>query len=83
MVSRIIFSNDPYPTSTKKIGVHIESGAVICVGAVLREVRVGSGSVVGLGSNVTKDVPPRSVVYGNPEKSQISFVKVSGNEDNW
>lgn len=39
-------------------------GGVIILGGVT----VGDGSTVGAGSVVTKDVPPRSVVVGNPAK---------------
>jgi len=35
---------------------------------VLPGVTVGNGSVVGAGSVVTKDVPPYTVVAGNPAK---------------
>ena len=31
-------------------------------------VTIGEGALVGAGSVVTKDVPPRAVVYGNPAK---------------
>jgi acetyltransferase-like isoleucine patch superfamily enzyme len=41
----------------------IGSGAIILMG-----VRVGRGSIVGAGAVVTKDVPPGSVVGGNPAK---------------
>jgi carbonic anhydrase/acetyltransferase-like protein (isoleucine patch superfamily) len=48
---------------------HIESCCLIGIGAiVLNGVRVGSGSIVGAGSVVTKDVPPRSLVVGVPAK---------------
>lgn len=35
---------------------------------VVGDVRVGEGSVIGGGAIVTKDVPPRSMVVGNPAK---------------
>jgi acetyltransferase-like isoleucine patch superfamily enzyme len=47
----------------------------ICQGAwigarsiILKGVTIGAGAVVGMGSVVTKDVPPRTVVVGNPAK---------------
>ena len=42
-------------------GAWIGAGAVVLAG-----VTVGANSVVGAGSVVTKDVPPNSVVAGNP-----------------
>lgn len=41
----------------------IGGGAILCPG-----VTIGDGSTVGAGSVVTRDVPPRSVVGGNPAK---------------
>jgi carbonic anhydrase/acetyltransferase-like protein (isoleucine patch superfamily) len=46
---------------------HIEAGCLIGIGAVVLDgVRVGTGSIIGAGSIVTKDVPPRSLVVGVP-----------------
>lgn len=35
---------------------------------ILRGITIGSGSIIGAGTVVTKDVPPYSVVVGNPGK---------------
>jgi galactoside O-acetyltransferase len=37
-------------------------------GIKLKEVTIGEGAIIGAGSVVTKDVPPWSVVVGNPTK---------------
>ncbi|HEY9808915.1 MAG TPA: gamma carbonic anhydrase family protein [Halomicronema sp.] len=48
---------------------HIERGCLIGIGAiVLNGVRIGTGSIVGAGATVTKDVPPHSLVIGIPAK---------------
>ena len=52
----------------------IEDGAYIGTGATLRQgtpdnpLRIGTGSTVGMGAVVTKDVPPGATVVGNPAK---------------
>jgi serine acetyltransferase len=40
-------------------------------------VKIGDGSIIGAGSTVTKDVPPYSIVAGNPAK----FIKFRFTEE--
>ena len=63
----VIFTNDPYPMSDKMVGVTVEDDAIVCAGSVLRPgITIGARSVIGMGAIVTRDVPPESVVFGNP-----------------
>ncbi|WP_255453216.1 acyltransferase [Thermococcus sp. GR6] len=56
-----------YPRIVKK--TKIKRGAWIAPGCIiLPGVTIGENSVVGAGSVVTKDVPPYTVVAGNPAK---------------
>jgi acetyltransferase-like isoleucine patch superfamily enzyme len=48
---------------TIKRGARVGGGAVLCPG-----VEVGEEAFVGAGAVVTKDVPPRTVVVGNPAR---------------
>ena len=77
----VTFINDRYPRATngdgklqteadwKCVSTRIKRGASIGSGATLLcGVTVGERAVVGAGSVVTKDVPPRAVVAGNPAR---------------
>jgi len=75
----VTFINDLYPRATtaggglqteddwKVIPTVVKQGASIGSGAtILAGVTIGEQAIVGAGSVVTKDVPPRTVVAGNP-----------------
>ncbi|MFC4588899.1 acetyltransferase [Sphaerisporangium corydalis] len=50
-------------------GVHVERGAYIGSGALVREtLTIGSYALVGMGSVVTRDIPPREVWAGVPAR---------------
>ena len=77
----VMFINDLFPRSTNPDGsmqtdedwelvyTTIKKGASLGSNAtILGGVTVGEGSIVGAGSVVTRDVPPHTIVAGNPAK---------------
>lgn len=57
------------PNATIGGGVIIGKGATVGSGSViLPKLQIGEGSTVGAGAVVTRNVPPNSVVVGNPAK---------------
>jgi acetyltransferase-like isoleucine patch superfamily enzyme len=77
----VTFINDLYPRSTNEggelqteadwrcISTHVKRGASIGSGVTLLcGITVGSKSVIGAGSVVTRDVPAGAIVAGNPAR---------------
>lgn len=69
----VTFCNDLYPRSkqypTQFSGVTIHNGASVGANATLLPgITIGEKAMVGAGAVVTKDVPARAVVVGNPAK---------------
>jgi acetyltransferase-like isoleucine patch superfamily enzyme len=77
----VVFINDTYPRSTNGNGglqtekdwkverILVKKGASIgsnCT--ILSNVTIGENAIVGAGSVVTKDVPPNTIVAGNPAR---------------
>jgi len=53
----------------QKKEVILKKGCVVGMGAMIMPgVTVGEGAIVGVGAVVTKDVPPWTIVVGNPAK---------------
>jgi acetyltransferase-like isoleucine patch superfamily enzyme len=77
----VTFTNDTYPRATAGDGrvqteadwavesTVIKKGASVGSGVtILSNTKIGENAIVGAGSVVTKDVPPYSIVAGNPAK---------------
>ena len=80
----VVFTNTRYPMSHKRSGVTVENGAVIGAGAVIQAgINIGRNSVIGIGSVVTKDVPPEVVVYGNPAEVKYGMKEYLKRKRDW
>jgi acetyltransferase-like isoleucine patch superfamily enzyme len=77
----VTFINDMYPRSTahggglqteadwKVVPTLIKQGASVgSSSTILAGITVGEGAIVGAGAVVTKDVPPWTIVAGNPAR---------------
>lgn len=77
----VMFTNDVYPRATTATGdlqteadwkvetTVVKKGASIGTGAtILPRITIGEHAIVGAGSVVTTNVPPRTIVWGNPAK---------------
>ena len=75
-----MFINDSYPRATSNGSLQTEADwavetTVVKKGAsigsnstILSKVTIGENSIVGAGSVVTRDVPPNTIVAGNPAR---------------
>ena len=80
----VVFTNDPYPMSDRMVGVTVEDEAIVCAGAMLKAgITVGARAVVGMGAVVTKDVPPDTLVYGNPAEGGYPMEKYIQKRREW
>ena len=81
----VMFINDRFPRATTATGelksqadwqmqsTTIERGAAIGSGTViLAGVRIGAGALIGAGAVVTRDVPARVIVAGNPAREHLA-----------
>jgi len=71
--SNATFTNDLEPrsrnTNAKLLPTLVKKGASVGANAtILPGLTIGEGAMVGAGSVVTKDVPPRTLVVGNPAR---------------
>lgn len=63
------FSNGKVNYDSREWGkLIIEDSVIVGSGAVLFPVTIGHHAVIGAGAVVTKDVPPYTIVVGNPAK---------------
>jgi acetyltransferase-like isoleucine patch superfamily enzyme len=71
----VVFTNDKYPRSFseewKVVPTHVEKGASVGANStVICGVTIGRYAMVAAGSVVTRDVPPHSLVVGNPARER-------------
>ncbi|HVO77795.1 MAG TPA: acyltransferase [Methanomassiliicoccales archaeon] len=67
-----VFTNDLHPRATgdwSVVPTNVGKGASVGAGAVIVcGITIGEGAMIGAGSVVTKDVPPNTLVVGNPAR---------------
>ena len=84
----VMFTNDLFPRSVNPDGTmqsdkdwhvietFVKKGASIGSNAtILCGITIGENALIGAGSVVTKDVPPNTIVAGNPAKVLVKRIK--------
>jgi acetyltransferase-like isoleucine patch superfamily enzyme len=77
----VMFINDKYPRATTETGSPQSAADWVCVPTLVKRrasigsnatilcgVTIGEGAIVGAGSVVTKNIPPWTIVGGNPAR---------------
>lgn len=89
----VSFINDRYPRATAGGRLQTEEDWVVETTLVKREASIGTGatilcglvigecSIVGAGSVVTQDVPPKAIVAGNPARV-LRYLDIPGEKAN-
>jgi acetyltransferase-like isoleucine patch superfamily enzyme len=90
----VMFINDTYPRATTDAGelqtaadwkverTVVKKGASIGSGAtILCNVTIGERAIVGAGCVVTRDVPPDTIVIGNPARTLRAIGAATGGPD--
>jgi UDP-2-acetamido-3-amino-2,3-dideoxy-glucuronate N-acetyltransferase len=80
----VTFTNDLYPRSRQRpekfTETHVLKGSSIGANAtILAGVEIGTNSMVGAGAVVTRNVPPNSIVVGNPARIK-GYIATDGNK---
>jgi len=86
----VMFINDTYPRATANGALQTEADWIVeptvvkkgaSIGSnctILSHVTIGENAIIGAGSVVTKDVPPGTIVAGNPAKVLRTINKDKG-----
>jgi acetyltransferase-like isoleucine patch superfamily enzyme len=90
----VTFTNDTYPRATAATGelqterdwkvepTLVRTGASIGSGAtILPNLVIGEHAIVGAGSVVTRDVPPRTIVAGSPARVLRTITNEAGSSE--
>lgn len=77
----VMFTNDLLPRATNADGTLKSASDWVCVPTVVQKrvsigsnatilpgITIGTGAIIGAGAVVTKDVPPHTIVAGNPAR---------------